>query len=494
MAKKPKGTPPKKQNVKKPTPAKIQPKKHPASQPVKRISNTSLKKNRSKNSVKLENADEIQRMSPDRGSVDEDAQDVLKKPDRESSLHYVRPLPPAKEPSSPYKRKVKRVLFYALTIILLLAVCCILSLTVFFKIDEIEVEGTTRYDNNDIIASSMINKGDNWILCNTGPGEKEIWEKFPYIEKVSIHKKLFDKIVIAVEEAVPTSVIESDGKYVLLSESGKIIDIADSKQTDVPMIMGAKLETPELSSAVHYKNENVEEYLEEILKAADKYHLGTLEIIDISNLAKISLQRQNGLKIILGPPESIDYKMKTAQKIIEKSLSEEDKGILDVSLCSSEGGKSYYNSQKPEESVESSAQSSDHKQQESSGTASQDSSQSGSPSSSSQPESSGTGSEPSQSQETPIFFPYVPGGTGDIGSDNENTDDNTYVDNNYDYNNDDNYDDNYDNDDTDNTYDGGGTDSNENPYQEDYTNDWYQNPGDGTGYQYDENGQLYFAE
>ena len=285
------------------------------------------------------------------GSEMLDAENVLKKERPESYLHYLKPLPKAKAPSSPFKRMLKRLLFYTLTVLVLVSVCFVLSITVFFKIDEIEVEGETRYPAEDIISACQINTGDNLILCNTSPGETEIWKKFPYIESVDIRKKLFNKIIISVKEAVPTSMIESDGKYVLLSESGKIIDISDKKQGDVPIVMGAKLMTPKLSSSVKYKDPKVEEYISEILASADEYKFSPLRVIDISNLSKIVIEIKTGLHIVIGTPENIDYKLKTAKKIIDKDIHSDDVGTLDVSLSSADGGKSFFSSKKkPEES------------------------------------------------------------------------------------------------------------------------------------------------
>ena len=116
--------------------------------------------------------------------------------------------------------------------------------------------------------------------------------------------------------------IESDGKYVLLSESGKIIDISDKKQGDVPIVMGAKLMTPKLSSSVKYKDPKVEEYISEILASADEYKFSPLRVIDISNLSKIVIEIKTGLHIVIGTPENIDYKLKTAKKIIDKAIDE----------------------------------------------------------------------------------------------------------------------------------------------------------------------------
>lgn len=311
---------------------------------------TQGKRKRKRNEIRLEgNTDYGDRYNSQDG-FDTDAENYLKKKKRESALHYSTPLPPAKAPISPYRRRLKRFLFGTLTLLIIISVGLLLSFTVFFKIESIEVEGDTRYPSEEIIAASMIQEGENFFLCNTSPGEKEIWEQFPYIESVRIEKKLFNKIVINVREAVPTSVVESEGKYVLLSESGKIIDISDKRQADVPIVMGAQLATPTLSASVKYQDENVEGYLNEILAAAEEYKFGVLKVIDITRLSNITLETKDGFHIILGKPESIHHKMMTARKIMKKDIAEGDIGTLDVSLSAVEGGKSYFSSQKPEPS------------------------------------------------------------------------------------------------------------------------------------------------
>ena len=317
-----------------------------------------VKRKRGKNELdiykKYNSSDEVYATQRE---FDRGAENILKKerrtkePDQYSDRYsddHSGTVPPAKAPSSPRVRKIKRVLFYIVTILVLVVICALVSLTVFFKIDSIQVEGRIRYESDEIISASMIKQGDNFILCKTSPGEREIYEKFPYIEEVDIYKKLFNKIIIRVKEATPTSIIESGGKYILLSESGKIIDISTDRQSNVPIILGARLEKPKLSSSVRYQDENIKEYIDEMIACAEKYDIGTLETIDISNLSKIVLKISRGLSIVIGAPENIDYKLKTASKIMDQNISENDKGILDVSLAATEGGKSYFNSQSPD--------------------------------------------------------------------------------------------------------------------------------------------------
>lgn len=275
---------------------------------------------------------------------DRAAEQMLKKNTRkeeEDGTADLKPLAPPRQPKSPYLRKLKRVVLAALTIMALVAICIVLSLTVFFKIDDISVEGKTRYNTDDIIASSLINKGDNLLLCNTSNGIEKIKNDYSFIEEVRIDKKLFNKIVITVKEAHPASIVESDGKYIVLSKSGKIIEIADRKKYDVPTVLGAKLSDVRLSSNVEYSDENLKKYLDKILNALSKYNIGDIRTVDISNTSYITLIKSNGFKVVIGNFENVDYKLRTAANILKKNVKDTDKGTLDVSLASADGGKSY---------------------------------------------------------------------------------------------------------------------------------------------------------
>lgn len=351
--------PMKKTSSNKPTPSSQIPKKKPVKSsskaPVHHSGKSSTRDKQIARNVSVRNNGKMTQ-----NEVDTKAEEMLNKPKKSKSPKdkiYSKPLTPAKAPISPYKRRIKRILFYVATVAVLVVICGVLSLTVFFQIDNIEVQGETRYDVNDIITSSGINKGDNLILCNTGDGEEQIQKDFPYIESVDIKKKLLNTIVIQVAEAKPASIIESSGLYVVLSKSGKIIEIAGTKKYDVPTILGANLKDVELSSSAEYKDENVKKYIEEIIAAVSDNNIKNVETVDISNLSKITLIRDNGFKIVIGRPENIDYKLKTAKAIMDKSVNDTDTGTLDVSLASPDGGKSYLRDDKYESSQEISEQS-----------------------------------------------------------------------------------------------------------------------------------------
>ena len=404
------------------------------------------------------------------------------KNEEEESAAEMKPLAPPRQPKSPYLRKLKRVVLAALTIMALVAICIVLSLTVFFKIDDISVEGKTKYNTDDIIASSLINKGDNLLLCNTSNGIEKIKNDYSYIEDVRIDKKLFNKIVITVKEADPASIVESDGKYIVLSKSGKIIEIADRKKYDVPTVLGAKLSDIRLSSNVKYSDENLKKYLDKILNALSKYNIGDVRTVDISNTSYITLVKSNGFKVVIGNFENVDYKLRTAANILKKNVKDTDKGTLDVSLASADGGKSYLRlgdeSSVPQESQKKPAESSDKKQEASkTESSSQESSDEQNQETTEESQDTVEAAEPEYIPEDNTGGDYTDEGTGDTGDDY--TDDGTN-DTGEDYTDD-------GTDDTGDYYTDDGTNDTGEDYTDDGTGDtggdYTDNTGDdGTGY------------
>ncbi len=273
--------------------------------------------------------------------IDREAEKILDKPKKEAPKKPDKPLAPAKKPMSPYMRRLRQVLLGVITLTVLAAVCVVLSLTVFFKIEEITVEGETRYDTDKIIASSEIVLGDNLLLCKTSPGVEKIKDDFAYIEEVSIDKHLFNKITITVAEATPASEVESGGKFIVLSQKGKIIEINDQSKYNVPTVLGASLKNVKLASYIEYGDENLKKYLDKIIVGIKDYGIRDIRTVDLKDHSRIMLIREKGFKVIIGGFENLDYKLRTAAAILNENVKDTDLGTLDVSLASPEGGKSY---------------------------------------------------------------------------------------------------------------------------------------------------------
>lgn len=90
-------------------------------------------------------------------------------------------------------------LFKMLAIVAVLAALTV-GATVFFQLEEVVVSGNSRYTAQEIEKISGLQKGDNLYRLNKNRIASEIREKLPYIEELTIVRRLPSTIVITVKE------------------------------------------------------------------------------------------------------------------------------------------------------------------------------------------------------------------------------------------------------------------------------------------------------
>ncbi len=246
-----------------------------------------------------------------------------------------------RKPLSPLQRRLIRILSYGAIITVILIIGIVLSLTVLFKTEVYEVTGCTKYSESEIVEAGGIGKGQNIFLAPKRSAEKRIKEKFPYVEEVRVSSKIPDTIKINVEEAVEGYMIKmSDTEYLVVSTKGRILDKTDNKNLNkLPIFVGPKPVTGEIGDYVSYEDETLVDMVDSITQTfADNGYQGITEI-DATNMADISFTYDNRIKIKLGIPEDLNYKIRTAMTIIDENLdkngSNTSTGVLDVSRCNS---------------------------------------------------------------------------------------------------------------------------------------------------------------
>lgn len=232
----------------------------------------------------------------------------------------------------PRRKKRRMWLFYIIMLLVVLGVGVALSLTVLFKIDTIVVTGDTRYDKEEIIALSGIEKGQNLFLCKASDGSAAIEQAMPYIESAQINRKIPSKIEIHITEAVASGVIETDGKYVLISSGGKILEYVEKPVEGLPIIKGISLKSTELAASVEYSDDDTQRILQEITESTTRNEITEISEIDLSNPLSPTLLYDNRVTLKLGLPSDIDYKLRTAVVILREKIGKEERGVLDLSL------------------------------------------------------------------------------------------------------------------------------------------------------------------
>lgn len=243
-----------------------------------------------------------------------------------------------KKPMTSNQIKKRRIMASAITCGVVLLIGVILSLTVLFKTEKIEVEGNSFYSEDQILSYANVALQSNIFVGKMTATPDKIAEKLPYVESAKVDFVVPDTIKITITDAVPSYVIINDGKFLLISSKGRILDVMADNSSNYPVLSSSSLKNTTVGEYVSYSDENVPVILEEISDSLSKNEFKGITGIDVTNTANIELVYDNRIAVIIGLPEDIDYKIRTAMAIITEKLDPNKTGAiygtLDVSSCS----------------------------------------------------------------------------------------------------------------------------------------------------------------
>lgn len=243
-----------------------------------------------------------------------------------------------KKPMTSNQIKKRRIMASVITCGVVLVIGIILSLTVLFKTEKIEIEGDSFYSEEQILSFANVALQSNIFVGKMTATPDKIVEKLPYVESAKVDFVVPDTIKITITDAVPSYVIMNDGKFLLISSKGRILDVVADNSSNYPVLSSSALQTTTIGDYVSYSDENVPVILEEISDSLSKHEFKGITGIDVTNTANIKLVYDNRIAILLGLPEDIDYKIRTAMAIITEKLDPNKTGAiygtLDVSSCS----------------------------------------------------------------------------------------------------------------------------------------------------------------
>ena len=148
-------------------------------------------------------------------------------------------------PPKPFNRS--RLALHLVTVIaVVLAV--VLGLSVFFKVEVIEVSGTDKYTVQEVQEASGIKDGDHLLTFGRTKAAGKIISALPYIKTARIGIKLPNTVKIEIEEVDVTYALKSsDGSWWLMSAAGKVVEqVTDPENIRHTKILGVQLESPKV--------------------------------------------------------------------------------------------------------------------------------------------------------------------------------------------------------------------------------------------------------
>lgn len=129
--------------------------------------------------------------------------------------------------------------------VVLAAVAIVAALTLFFKVDEVQVTGGGRYTEEEIRAAAGVERGDNLILLDKYRIAQRIYTALPYITEVRINRQLPDVLLVEVVETRAAAAVQGAGAWWLVSSTGKVLEAVDSEAAqDYLLLEGVTAQDP----------------------------------------------------------------------------------------------------------------------------------------------------------------------------------------------------------------------------------------------------------
>lgn len=286
-----------------------------------------------------------------------------------------RKIPHGTEQRAALRRRRKRrraVLFYIAMFLFVVVAAVTLSLTVLFKIDTIQVTGSSRYPAQQIVSVSGIVQGENLFLAKTKEAGAAIESQLPYIKTATVSRRLPATIVIYVEDDTASGAIAYEGRYALIGSGDKVLEFVDTLPQGVTLVKGLELAKAEVGQPIVYADDveqnssseggdaepdasssevlesassasapseeedatmhRSKEVFQELWKAIEESELDKVTEIDLSDPYNLVILYDNRITMELGLPTDLEYKLHYAKGILDAGgIKDTERGTLKLS-------------------------------------------------------------------------------------------------------------------------------------------------------------------
>lgn len=222
------------------------------------------------------------------------------------------------------------VLYKLLTLVVVCA-AAVLALTLFFKVESVEVTGNSRYSAQEIQDACGVQLGDNLYLLSKPDMVQRLHQQLPYIDEVRITRRLPNTLCVQVTEFSTVYAVEQEGTVWLLTSGGKIVETA-AERGDTPLIDGCELLAPSLGGDVSFALElqNRQESLFALLTALESAELtGDVRAIHLGDPTVLSMDYTERFTVEM--PYGADYpRLLRYLTLVIEELETNLTGVIDL--------------------------------------------------------------------------------------------------------------------------------------------------------------------
>ncbi len=216
------------------------------------------------------------------------------------------------------RRRRHMSLYIMLVVVLVCGIGVALSMTLFFNITAVTIYGESEYTNEEILAVSGIQQGDNLVRMDAYAVEQSVLDQLVNVEEVDVHKSYPGTVEITVTKCVPSASIAYDGGYLLVSAKGKIMESVDLPQESLLQIQGFAPDITLPGRMLSSQDEQKDKIYNTLFTAVSKQEHTKIVSVDMTDKYNILVNYEDRIFFHLGNANDIAYKLELAEAAIKE--------------------------------------------------------------------------------------------------------------------------------------------------------------------------------
>ena len=243
-------------------------------------------------------------------------------------------------------RSKARAVVLAISILILIALAIgILSYTVLFPIEHINVTGNTIYTSKEVIDSSKLSLGDKLYSISQKDIENILTLDLPYIKSVELRRNIFPEatLEIIVTETTDVFCYEHKSMYYTADEDNKVLSKFTTQPESTTLIKtNKKLDINLGKSVLMDENDFKNVKMIHSKLSSDDLSIG---YIDISNENSVKILIDNRFIVEFGTVSNLDGKIAHLNGMVDKIIEKNGKdtmGRIDLSAWTNKNQRAYY--------------------------------------------------------------------------------------------------------------------------------------------------------
>ena len=219
----------------------------------------------------------------------------------------------------------------------------VFAVSIFFRVQTVNVSGTEKYTPWDILQASGIKEGDNLLSLPKARISGRITAALPYVGSVRVEIQLPDTVNIEVTEMdVVYAVQDTMDRWWLMTAEGKVVErILGDPAKGIARILGLRLDDPELSKPavaaddpedpVTRGSDRLSVALTILRYLEDNSITSKVDSLNVEDLGALMLWYDNQYQVKLGDTSRLEYKIRCMHTAVNQ-LESYRSGVLDITF------------------------------------------------------------------------------------------------------------------------------------------------------------------